>query len=444
MSQASLISKSYSLDLKVDLPQNKGKDSVLYYNPIVNQQADSSFSKGTSAKEADISKKKQKASKSDQVEKSLPKEEIVLADDGGLEVPPAPKAISQKKKEIALEANTKKNNTKSRKMREDTVAQEEENRDNVQLVRSTSTSNSKDPFPMLPCIEDNVAFWARVYTEIDVNEAYLHDKNDLSRIYSTLSLPTNKAQRSRYIDNERKKYINIIDNLAAKLKTPRKNWTKEEKRVAALFKESGLTLNNLNEAKSNMRIQTGLKSQFEAGVQRSINYLPSVFPIVKKSGLPIDLAYLPHVESSYNSKAGSKVGAMGLWQIMPGTMRIVEGHAAVSKRTDPKIATTAAMKILKSDFDKVQNWPLTLTAYNHGVNGMLRAIDETGSRDLCKVIDHYSSPSFRFASSNFYAQFLAARKAAKQRYSQLAKKGKGGSSVVLRRTILSSQGGSLK
>ncbi|MBX9838047.1 MAG: hypothetical protein K2X69_06985, partial [Silvanigrellaceae bacterium] len=67
MSQASLISKSYSLDLKVDLPQNKGKDSVLYYNPIVNQQADSSFSKGTSAKEADISKKKQKASKSDQV-----------------------------------------------------------------------------------------------------------------------------------------------------------------------------------------------------------------------------------------------------------------------------------------------------------------------------------------------------------------------------------------
>ncbi|KAB8038072.1 transglycosylase SLT domain-containing protein [Silvanigrella paludirubra] len=445
MSQASLISKSYSLDLKVDLPQNAGKEPVLYYNPIVNQQADSSFSKGTTAKEPEVSKKKQKASKSDQVEKSVPKEEIVLADDGGLEVPPAPKSISQKKKEIALESNGKKNSIKSRKMREDTVALEEDNNDSVQLVRSTSAlNNSKDPFPMLACIEDNVAFWERVYTEIDVNEAYLHDKNDLSRIYSTLSLPTNKSQRSRYIDNERKKYINIINNLAAKLKTPRKNWTKEEKRVAALFKESGLTLKNLNEAKSNMRIQTGLKSQFEAGVQRSINYLPSVFPIVKKSGLPIDLAYLPHVESSYNSKAGSKVGAMGLWQIMPGTMRIVEGHAAVSKRTDPKIATTAAMKILKSDFDKVQNWPLTLTAYNHGVNGMLRAIDETGSRDLCKVIDHYSSPSFRFASSNFYAQFLAARKAAKQRYSQLAKKGKGGSGVVLRRTILSSQGGSLK
>jgi endo-beta-N-acetylglucosaminidase D len=58
-------------------------------------------------------------------------------------------SISQKKKEIALESNGKKNSIKSRKMREDIVAQEEDNNDSVQLVRSTIALNSKDPFPIV-------------------------------------------------------------------------------------------------------------------------------------------------------------------------------------------------------------------------------------------------------------------------------------------------------
>lgn len=445
MSQASLISKSYSLDLKVDLPQDAGKEPVLYYNPIVNQQSDTTSSKVTKNKEEVSEKKKQKAAQKQALVAKQEAIEIVSTtpDEDSYDVPPPPALASDKKKLTKKEAKELKASAKSRKMRDEESAVAEDTEEVVQVVQ-TSTASSKDPFPLLPCIEDNVAFWERVYTEIDVNEAFLHDKNDLSRVYVTLNLPASKALRNRLIEQERKKYSNIIENISSKLKTPQKNWTKEERRVAKLFKDGALTAKNLQEAKSSLRIQTGLKSQFEAGVQRSINYLPSIYPIVKKSGLPLDIVYLPHVESSYNSKAGSKVGAMGLWQIMPGTMRLIDGKAAIGKRTDPKIATNAAMKILKNDFNKVQNWPLTLTAYNHGVNGMLRAIDETGSRDLCKVIDHYSSPSFRFASSNFYAQFLAARRVAMHRYSLLAKKGKGDSSLVLKRTILSSKGGTLK
>ncbi|WGL60310.1 lytic transglycosylase domain-containing protein [Pigmentibacter sp. JX0631] len=432
----------YGLDLKVDLPQNAGKEPVLYYNPIVDQQPNS----GTSIKTDDsgkIAKNKKKDNKNKKNDELTAETQDEILEDSS--IPPPPENLVQNKKKNQQNLNVSKNEPiknakKSRQMRDETVYESEE----AEIVESTQTRNSKDPFPALACIADNVAFWERVYTEIDVNDAFLHDKNDLGIIYSSFSLASSKALRNKQIEAERKKYTNILNNLANKLKSSAKKWNADEKRVAALFKPGTLTTQNVLAAIDNLRVQTGLKTQFDAGVQRSINYLPTVYPIIKNSGLPLDIVFLPHVESSYNSKAGSKVGAMGLWQIMPNTMKLLEGKNAVSKRTDPKISTRAAMKLLKSDYDKVQNWPLTLTAYNHGVNGMLRAIDETGSRDLCKVIDHYSSPSFKFASSNFYAQFLAARKVAMKKYAVIAKKKSGGSSLVLRRTILSNKGGSIK
>jgi membrane-bound lytic murein transglycosylase D len=423
LSNAAIITKSYSLDLKVDLPPNAGKEPILYYNPIVRQQVDEKSAK---------SNKKQDALK-----------DISYPSDIYAVPAPPPSLVSEKNNfssKMKRDPSKLKNNiVMSRQMRNDPFAQEQEI---MHVVADTTLNN--DPFPMLNCIKDNVIFWGRVYTEIDLNEAFLHDKNDLSRVYASISLPQNKTQRSILMKSERKKYMQILDSLSKKTKMSPKKWTIEERKIAKLFKRLELTSKNLKEAKANLRFQTGLKSQFEAGLQRSINYLPSVYPIVKQSGLPLELALLPHVESSYNSKAGSKVGAKGLWQIMSGTMRMFEGAAAVNKRTDPVFSTKVAMKILKSDYAKIKNWPLTLTAYNHGVYGMLRAIDETGSRDLCKVIDHYSSPSFQFASSNFYAQFLAAKQAAMKRYAVLAKKGRGESSLVLRRTVLSAKGGALK
>lgn len=438
----------YALDLKVDLPQNAGKEPVLYYNPIVDQQGNAKNSHKINTSDGSSTTNK-KLSSSDKIANnpnfSKSTQSTMASEVEHInELPPPPTVLaSDKKKQAKVEAETlsvSNKPTKPRQMRDESGFEKQEE----EIVENFQSRNQKDPFPLLPCIADNVKFWERVYTEIDVNEAFLHDKNDLSIIYSSFSLSSNKSLRSKQIEAERNKYINILNSLSDKLQRGSKKWTVAEKRVVSMFKPGTLSASNIEVAISSLRIQTGLKSQFDAGVQRSINYLPTVYPIIKDSGLPLDIVFLPHVESSYNSKAGSKVGAMGLWQIMPNTMKLLAGQHAIAKRTDPKISTQAAMKLLKSDYSKIQNWPLTLTAYNHGVNGMLRAIDETGSRDLCKVIDHYSSPSFRFASSNFYAQFLAARKVATKKYSALAKRKSGGSSLVLRNTILSSKGGKVK
>ncbi|RDB36294.1 MAG: lytic transglycosylase domain-containing protein [Spirobacillus cienkowskii] len=410
--QGFCISELQCLDLKIDLPPQAGKTPVLYYNPIINHKPDSNNTARFKNKETENNHKLTR-------ESNIKSENFDMQDIA---------------KDFSSSIDKDHSNGRNRVMRD--------NANNYNKITETKIpSGNLEAFPYLSCLKNNVRFWERVYTEIDNHEAFLHDKRNLSRIYAILTLPTNKSQRTELVERHKAKYYKILYSISRKLHQPSYKWTSEELRVAKLFKKNELTQKYLFEAMDNLRIQTGLKTQFEAGIQRSINYLPSVFPIVKQSGLPLELALLPHVESSYNSLAGSKVGAMGLWQIMPGTMKMFEGERAVNKRTDPVVSTKVAMKILKSDFDKIQNWPLTLTAYNHGVNGMLRAIDETGSRDLCKVITHYNSSSFQFASSNFYAQFLAAKKASMQKYLLIAKRKKGESSLVLRNTLLSLNSG---
>ncbi len=410
--QGFCISELQCLDLKIDLPPQAGKTPVLYYNPIINHKPDSNNTARFKNKETENNHKLTR-------ESNIKSENFDMQDIA---------------KDFSSSIDKDHSNGRNRVMRD--------NANNYNKITETKIPiGNLEAFPYLSCLKNNVRFWERVYSEIDNHEAFLHDKRNLSRIYAILTLPTNKSQRTELVERHKAKYYKILYSISRKLHQPSYKWTSEELRVAKLFKKNELTQKYLFEAMDNLRIQTGLKTQFEAGIQRSINYLPSVFPIVKQSGLPLELALLPHVESSYNSLAGSKVGAMGLWQIMPGTMKMFEGERAVNKRTDPVVSTKVAMKILKSDFDKIQNWPLTLTAYNHGVNGMLRAIDETGSRDLCKVITHYNSSSFQFASSNFYAQFLAAKKVSMQKYLLIAKRKKGESSLVLRNTLLSLNSG---
>ncbi|MEY4064454.1 MAG: hypothetical protein RIR26_662 [Pseudomonadota bacterium] len=275
-------------------------------------------------------------------------------------------------------------------------------------------------FPNLQCLQDNVTFWKRVYSEIDTDEALIHDREGLDKVYASVRLGGSEAQKRNSMKLLREHYKNILTSLASKLDAP-SAWNSTERTMAKLFRPSELTRGRLLQAADNVRIQQGLKSRFDGGVKRSLQYLPVIKSIVRQQNLPLDVAYLPHVESSFVNYAKSKVGAVGLWQLMPSTMHLLMGKHAVSKRTDPHTATFAATKLLKQNYQATGSWPLALTAYNHGLAGVMRAVRKTGSTDLCQIIDRYNSPSFRFASSNFYAQFLAAREVALQRYSQLSK-----------------------
>ena len=139
-------------------------------------------------------------------------------------------------------------------------------------------------------------------------------------------------------------------------------------------------------------------------------YLEEMEEIFREEGLPIELTRLVFVESSFNVMARSKVGASGLWQIMPGTAKpygyLREG---VDKRNHPMYATRLAAKILKGAYGLLQSWPLAITAYNHGPSGMKRLSQRYKTDDIAELIEKVNHhETFGFASKNFYASFLAA------------------------------------
>ena len=83
---------------------------------------------------------------------------------------------------------------------------------------------------------------------------------------------------------------------------------------------------------------------------------------------------------------------------------------AVDDRMDPFRATDAAAQLLAYNHRILGTWPLALTAYNHGVAGMRRAVETLGTTDIVTIVRNYQSRTFGFASRNFYVSFLAALK----------------------------------
>ncbi len=178
--------------------------------------------------------------------------------------------------------------------------------------------------------------------------------------------------------------------------------------MLALF-PPGVSRASLGAAVDRVRFQRGLAERFRDGLVRAGQWEPHIRRVFRDAGLPQELASLPHVESSFNPGAYSKVGAAGLWQFMPGTgKRFLRIDRAVDERYDPWRSSEAAAALLRENYRITGAWPLAVTAYNHGAGGMIRAVNQVGTKDISVIIDRYQSESFGFASRNFYSEFLAA------------------------------------
>jgi membrane-bound lytic murein transglycosylase D len=158
-----------------------------------------------------------------------------------------------------------------------------------------------------------------------------------------------------------------------------------------------------------IRLQSGVKEQFDAGYKNAVKYIPLIKKELIKHDMPEDLAYLPFVESAFNPNARSKVNALGMWQIMPKTGKIF-GCKNKKHLFDPVIATGVAVKILKNNYEETGDWHLALMSYNHGVEGIKKAQDLLATSNYCTITENYRGKSFKFASKNFLAQFLAVRR----------------------------------
>jgi membrane-bound lytic murein transglycosylase D len=270
------------------------------------------------------------------------------------------------------------------------------------IVFSNSAAQTDTIFPVPDILKHNVEFWKKIYTEISLSEGLIHDRDYPMVIYDRLKGDYNSPSVKSRKDAIAVSLRSIIAKSGAGL-------TKEEEALYAIYKQFGDTT-VFNEAPERIRFQMGQKERFREGLVRSGLYLDTIRSIMKAYKVPQRLAYLPHVESSFNTEAYSKVGAAGLWQFMRGTGKIygMKIDYSIDERRDPIIATIAAAKYLSSSYAELKSWPLAITSYNHGVAGIKRAVAQTGSNDIAVIIQKYSSRSFQFASSNFYGCFLAA------------------------------------
>jgi membrane-bound lytic murein transglycosylase D len=322
-------------------------------------------------------------------------------------------------------------------------------------------------FPEPPELQRDVGFWMRVYTEITTEQGFLHDEQNLGVVYGKIAIPSKLtgAAREAVIDDARDVYVSLLRALAGKWRTaealatlratqaryglnpespqqalatlgydpdllessavsgrgaigeltapapgrlpPDVELTTSERRIYEMFGDE-VSAQRIAEAADHVRFQLGQSDRFRAGIERSGTWEGHIARTFATKGLPAELAALPHVESSFNAAAYSKVGAAGLWQFMRSTGRLyMRIDDEVDERLDPFRATEAAAQLLSYNYRLLGSWPLALTAYNHGAAGMRRARDSMGTSDIAVIARNYRGTTFGFASRNFYPSFLA-------------------------------------
>lgn len=267
-------------------------------------------------------------------------------------------------------------------------------------------------------MEDRVSFWIDIYTKYTTDQGVLHDSQYVNLVYESVdfsdimqdkSLNANQKARARRqrLEQARKTVSERLQRLQ-QIDSP-VGLEGDDHRYWYMF--SGIDDKNKFKAASQpgrLRFQLGQRDRFIQGIFQSGRYIEEMEQIFRLESIPIELIRLVFVESSFNLRARSRVGASGLWQFMRGTARqYMRMDASVDERNDPLVSTRSAARKLRDNYRMLETWPLAVTGYNHGPYGMRRMVNQMGTTDIVELTD-VRRGRFRFASANFYASFLAA------------------------------------
>ena len=264
-------------------------------------------------------------------------------------------------------------------------------------------------FPVPEALTPAVDFWRELFLRHGSDRVVLHDREHLETIWQVLELP--RDIRTGLVDERiaSKRTHEAVEALRERLRRLESDRTPIDEIDATLL--SSVNADVLPGAWERIRAQRGVADQFRAGMSRCKQWLKEIRHILRQEGVPEEIAALPFVESMFNPKARSSVGAVGVWQLMPATARglgLKISRRSGDERSNVLKATRAAARMLRQNYRMLGSWPLAITAYNHGPNGVRRAVNLVGSNDLAFLIDNYQRSTWGFASKNFYAEFLAA------------------------------------
>ncbi len=284
------------------------------------------------------------------------------------------------------------------------------------LASGFAAAAPDDPFPRPPELAQAVAFWTDIYAKYSEHEIVFHHPEHVEVIYRVLDL----SEAAQSFDNEddyrafRREQVQQVreeiqaDLLALAALPPNARIPSRLENLAGLMKRVK-GKDKYKVAAEWVRAQRGLREKFIRAIAESGYYMPYIERAFVEAGLPRLLSRIPYVESSFDRRAYSRSGAAGVWQFMPGSARQYMRYDEVAdQRRDPWFSTHAAIGHLTDDYALLQDWPLAVTAYNYGRNGLARAREATGINSLVGLIKNWDGPRWGFAAKNYYAEFLAA------------------------------------
>ncbi len=278
--------------------------------------------------------------------------------------------------------------------------------------RANSASAESDVFPDPPGLRDAVQFWRQVFGVWRGNQVALHDNEYLGAVYEVIHLPSSWREelsfgQKEYIKDRREALVNRLSALENRLRYGLPLDTELQGLHDAIVKAAGKFA--VYGAAQRVRQQRGMRERFLEGLQTSGRYDTHIRKVFRNARLPEDLAYLPHIESAFENHSRSQVGAAGVWQFMRSTGKLyMMINEAVDERFDPIFAARGAARYLSGAYQRLGDWGLAITSYNHGINGLAAARNEYGP-NIEKIVRNYKGRLFGFASRNFYAEFLAVR-----------------------------------
>lgn len=276
------------------------------------------------------------------------------------------------------------------------------------LILAGFPALASDPFPVPAGLEPDVAFWVSIFTGYSTHQGVLHDSRRLDVVYEHIEFGdvTDRRARQRQITERR----NRLEAALKRLASGRRDGLNEDETRALAAWPADVTNEELAQAAGRIRYQQGLSDRFREGLVRAGRWRTFIEAEFQRLGVPVELAALPHVESSYNPDARSHVGASGIWQFTQSTgRRFMRVDHVVDERNDPFFATVAAGRLLAYNYSITGNWPMAVTAYNHGLAGVRRAMQKHGDTAYADILRNYDGRTFGFASRNFYVAFLAAK-----------------------------------
>ncbi len=130
------------------------------------------------------------------------------------------------------------------------------------------------------------------------------------------------------------------------------------------------------------------RKTFKLWLARAGRYNPMITAQLAKAGLPLDLTWLPLIESGYSLTAYSRARAVGPWQFLRSTARMygLRVDNFVDERRDPVKATAAAIRFLKDLYEDLGDWSLAVAAYNGGIGRVGRAVKRARTKDFWELV----------------------------------------------------------